>query len=55
MKMSFAALDKIPLSTNPRNPTANANENADRGTPGAVAGYAWPGPGAHATAAGSLT
>jgi hypothetical protein len=53
MKISFAALDRIPLSTKPRNPTANANENADRGTPGAVAGYAWPGPGAHATAAGS--
>ena len=38
MKMSFAALDRIPLSTNPRNPTANANANADNGTPGAVAG-----------------
>jgi hypothetical protein len=36
MKISFAALDWIPLSTNPRTPTANAN--ADSGTPGAVAG-----------------
>ena len=38
MKISFAALDRIPLSTNPRNPTANANANAAKGTPGAVAG-----------------
>jgi hypothetical protein len=38
MKISFAALDRMPLSTNPRNPTANANANADNGTPGAEAG-----------------
>ena len=38
MKMSLAALDRIPVWTNPRNPTANAKANADSGTPGAVAG-----------------
>jgi hypothetical protein len=36
--MSFAALLRIPVSTRPRKPTANANANADRGTPPAVAG-----------------
>jgi hypothetical protein len=37
-KISLAALDRIPVSTRPRNPTANANANADSGTPPAVAG-----------------
>jgi hypothetical protein len=38
MNMSLAALDRMPVLTSPRNPTANANANADSGTPGAVEG-----------------
>jgi hypothetical protein len=38
MKTSFAALERMPVSTSPRNPTAKAKANPASGTPGAVAG-----------------
>jgi hypothetical protein len=47
MNISVAALARIPVLISPRKPTANAKAYAERGTPGAVMGKAWPGPVGH--------